>query len=538
MPSTQTDKLIITNLDQLNVKYGSAGANKVKTAVKKLIAADAARGLSAVLVDLSDSSAMAAYGATPIPAANAGDAKANKEAIDVIYGSQTLPPSYVMLLGSADVIPHVPLDNPLPINNMEGDTDTEVPSDLPYACDAPYSTEVQDFLAPTRVVGRLPNVTGDTDPSYLVGLLKVAATYSQRPAADYSKFLAISAHVWKTSTEMSLDTVIGSHTGMKISPPNGPKWTAAESKPLLHFVNCHGGNFDPDFYGQKGAGQFPVAHSAAWMASKVVEGTIMAAECCYGAQLYDPTNPFAGGQMGMCNTYLGRKGYAFFGSSNVAYGPADDNDLADIICQFFCTNISAGTSTGRACLQARLDYVLRRGSVFRPTDLKTLAQFNLMGDPSLTPVQAQPHAVMSVARAKPKAALESVARHGRLNRRAGLVARAAAVAAYRLISPKSPLGKTGLLAKMKKLAAEYGIKAPDIIISYEMSGAPVSPGAKSVAARHAFESIAVAAPGPRAIHTVAEKRDPPANRSNIRLVRGMQAVEYADGIEATVFESR
>jgi hypothetical protein len=271
-------------------------------------------------VDRSDAATMAAYGAAPVPAANAGDAKTNKEAIDKVFTFGDVRPAYLMLLGSTDVIPHAPLVNPL-----AGDGDADVPSDLPYACDQPYGTDVQDFIAPTRVVGRLPNVTNDANPAYLVGLLGTAATYTNRPATAYHAFLGISADVWKASSGLSLDAVFGAHTGMKVSPPGGYKWTAAEAKRLSHFVNCHGAAADPHFYGQKGA-SYPVAHSAAWMAAKLVEATVMAAECCYGAELYDPALPTALGQMGMCNTYLGGKAYAYFGSTNIAYGPATTND--------------------------------------------------------------------------------------------------------------------------------------------------------------------------------------------------------------------
>jgi hypothetical protein len=38
--------------------------------------------------------------------------------------------------------------------------DPDVPSDLPYACEAAFSRRPQDFLGPTRVVGRLPDLTG------------------------------------------------------------------------------------------------------------------------------------------------------------------------------------------------------------------------------------------------------------------------------------------------------------------------------------------------------------------------------------------
>src|SRR5439155_5510359 len=174
--------------------------------------------------------------------------------------------------------------------------------------------------------------------------------------------------------ELSLDAIFGPHAGMKIAPPDGYKWTAAEAKRLSHFVNCHGAAADPHFYGQKGA-SYPVAHSADWMASRVVEATVMAAECCYGAELYDPALPTALGQMGMCNTYLGAKSYAYFGSTNIAYGPAAANDQADLMCQYFLAEVLGGASAGRACLQARLKYVQTKAGVLTPADLKTLAQF-------------------------------------------------------------------------------------------------------------------------------------------------------------------
>jgi hypothetical protein len=41
---------------------------------------------------------------------------------------------------------------------------------IPYACEAPYSQKPQDFFRPTRVVGRIPDVTHGKDSANLVGL--------------------------------------------------------------------------------------------------------------------------------------------------------------------------------------------------------------------------------------------------------------------------------------------------------------------------------------------------------------------------------
>ena len=87
--------------------------------------------------------------------------------------------------------------------------------------------------------------------------------------------------------------------------------------------------------------------------------------------------------MGICNTYLANKAYGFFASTTIAYGDSDSNSGADLICQYFLDNILTGGSLGQAASKARQSFVHDNHD---PVDLKTLAQFNLYGDPSVTPV--------------------------------------------------------------------------------------------------------------------------------------------------------
>lgn len=117
MPALLADKFIVSNMSKLTQKYGVAVQQRL-AAVKKLIAMDAARGIVDVLVDLSDAVGMAAFGVAPIPADSAGDEKLNKDAIDAIYTHGDIRPSYLMQLGSTDVIPHVSL-----VNLLDGDGD-------------------------------------------------------------------------------------------------------------------------------------------------------------------------------------------------------------------------------------------------------------------------------------------------------------------------------------------------------------------------------------------------------------------------------
>ena len=86
-----------------------------------------------------------------------------KDAVDAIYAA--LRPDYIVILDAPDVVPHLALDNPTP-----GDKDANVPSDLPYACDAPFtSRDAAKYSAVTRVVGR---ITGITERGVFVLLLE------------------------------------------------------------------------------------------------------------------------------------------------------------------------------------------------------------------------------------------------------------------------------------------------------------------------------------------------------------------------------
>lgn len=370
------DKVIVTNLSALRSKYGK-GLPKIEAAVNRLIAADKKRGIVTRLVALDDAATMKKLNAPTVT--NAGDFKQNKQGIDGVY--RALMPDYLMILGANDIVPHQNLKNPL--FNQGGDQDQFAFGDLPYACEAPYSQKPQDFTGPTRVVGRLPDLNGVADVPYLIRIIEVAAGYKRLKPADYAGYLGISAQVWSGSTEMSLTNLFGSAKDLQLAPDKGPKWDASLISRRTHFINCHGAPADFHFYGQSGQ-NFPHAHDASFFNGKIKEGTIVAAECCYGGELYNPN--LADGQPGICNTYLGNKAYGFFGSTTIAYGPPTGNGSADLICQFFLRSVFKGASTGRAALEARQRFI-EASPELDPVDLKTLAQFNLYGDPSITPVE-------------------------------------------------------------------------------------------------------------------------------------------------------
>jgi hypothetical protein len=129
----------------------------------------------------------------------------------------------------------------------------------------------------------------------------------------------------------------------------------------------------------------PASLTSGTLTKKIKPGTVAAVECCYGAELYDSVT--LGLPLPICQQYLAHGAYGYFGSSTIAYGPAVGNGAADLITQYFLLAVIGGASLGRAALVARQQYIEQVGEL-DPIDLKTLAQFNLLGDPSVHPVKS------------------------------------------------------------------------------------------------------------------------------------------------------
>ncbi len=381
------EKLIVTHRGALKRKYGSRTA-EIDQALARLVARDKARDLTTKLIALDDPAALARAGGAPV--VRASDDRAAKRAIDALMAHHR--PEYLMILGSVDVVPHVSLQNPA---FGDEDDDDDVPSDLPYACDAPYSRDPRKYTSPTRVIGRLPDLTGPKgasglDPTYLVRQLDRAINWRSRPRAEFAEHFGVSAYKWRRSTALSLENLYGNAAELHLSPDEGPKWSKALLGRRVHFINCHGGRRDWRFYGEH-RGKFPEAHDSTHLDAKraITEGAVVAAECCYGAQLYDPskTEP-----RGIASAYMDLGAYAFFGSTTIAYGPFSGNGYADLICQYFIERVLRGASSGRAVLEAQQRFLQASGALDE-TELKTIAQFILLGDPSVHPVARAPHAL-------------------------------------------------------------------------------------------------------------------------------------------------
>jgi hypothetical protein len=381
MPNVPVVKVVIAHRGASLAKFGTSGWRRIRHAVTALVASDRTRGITTRLYTLDSASDANKVHAQVVTAP--GDVAAIKAAIDQI--NATWQPSYLLLLGGPDLVGTVNLANPLWTGDPQDDPDQFIPSDLPYTCDGPLTFSPGDYRGPTRVVGRIADLVGDSDPDALLVQLSAATLGTSLVRRSPQPVFAVSARVWQRSTALSVGALPEAAPDLHTAPADGPAWTAAQTAPPLHFVNCHGGEFDPKWYGQAAPNNWnlPPAIDAATLPGLVAPGTVVASECCYGIAHWPPSA--AHGQASVAMTYLRQGAVGVFGSSTVAYGPSASNAYADVLCRLFLAEVLAGASLGRAVLAARQQFV--QGQAFLdPTDLKTLAQFNLLGDPAAVPL--------------------------------------------------------------------------------------------------------------------------------------------------------
>jgi hypothetical protein len=447
-----TDKLIVSNKGALRRKYGAAGLARIGTALKQLIAADRKRGLATSVRFLDDARSMRGRRASAVT--DPADYAATKAAIDALF--RTERPDYLMLLGAPDIVAHQPLLNPL--YDPPGEPDRYAWSDLPYACAGHFSNDIASFTGPTRVVGRLPDLTGATEPgqaAHLVGLLKSAAGYRSRDTEDYAAHFALSAHSWAVSSARNLFEIFGNRDHLRTAPPSGPRFGASALAPLAHFINCHGDEGSAEFQGQFGR-NYPVALSTRAVTGHITPGTVAGVECCYGAELY--AADLIGIDIPICQSYLEQGAHGYFGSTTIAYGESRTLAAADLIVQYFLLEVMAGASIGRAALRARQRYV-REIVDLDPTDLKTLAQFTLLGDPAVHPVRTAAPAIGGNA-----ADSEVGDRQRRRERRAKLASEGAHLQASRATASRAtklPALSAGVHNALKTIAKEAGIRSTE-----------------------------------------------------------------------------
>jgi hypothetical protein len=279
---------------------------------------------------------------------------------------------------------------------------------------------------------------------------------------------ALSAEVWQKSTARNIEVLFGQGgvNRVRSSPPTIKSGANRFLSPLMHFINCHGAPHAPDFYGQRDE-NYPTALMTEGVADKVRRHTVIAAECCYGASLYRLEDEKSQ-RPPIANSYFDRGAIAFFGSTNTAYGDAERLSAADYLTQYFLLNVLAGASLGRACLEARQLFVNDKD--FDNYCKKTIAQFILLGDPSLHPCVEDDAAERQLK----QMADQKTARRIRRMELAALGKSAGEAAAFGGKKGRKPSGN--LAKQAKSIARKLGVR-PQNIDSYDVSGGPLYRGA-------------------------------------------------------------
>jgi Peptidase family C25 len=386
MPSV---KLSVTVRGLLERKYDAAALKTIDRAVKGWIAADANRGFRTIHVALDDAAAMKALG---VPAVK-GKATAGKvkRTIDALWARLT--PDYLVLFGGQDIVPSFVVANPS--YDPAGDDDKAVPTDNPYASSSPFRAKTRaSYLVPDRVVGRIPDMLVDGDPAWLLEYLSTAAGSTPGEASVYRDAYAICCDTWKHAGAACVEYLGKPASLLLVSPPEADSSATAKKRlsSRLHMIKCHGSPLDPQFYGQKG-NAYPVALFSATLKPRLKPGTLVAAMCCYGAQVYSPSDPAATvpGEWPLASTYLRKGAPGFAGSTMIAWVGVSEMMCADWIVAGYLKGVLGGASIGRAFLEAKQDYVRwinQQGHAPDLADEKTLIEFVLLGDPSIHPVSA------------------------------------------------------------------------------------------------------------------------------------------------------
>ena len=386
----KTIKLIVTHKGRMSKKYSESDLGKIGKALRSLATNDKSRGIVTHIVHLDDETEMKKYG---VPAL-VGQPTANKckKAIDALFVA--LSPDYLVILGAGDVIPFFDVPNPTfdKSGDNEGDDDQEVLTDNPYASSRKFvKSKLKNYLIPDRVVGRIPDLPGENpDVGWLLDYLKVAQSWKLQKSTWFADDLIVCCDEWKTAGNDCVTYLSRKPNRLMISPPvesKTPGHLKKRYKARVHMIKCHGARLDSHFYGQKGSKYPEVIHSVL-LKGKTVEGSVVGAMCCYGADVFDPNDPaaVAAGEAPIPSLYLRQGAYGFFGSTTLAWVGFTDMQCADWMVAGALRLVLNGASLGRGMLDSKQNFTKWIEQQGRTPDLaeeKTLLQFMLLGDPSI-----------------------------------------------------------------------------------------------------------------------------------------------------------
>ncbi|MFX0139375.1 MAG: C25 family cysteine peptidase [Candidatus Hodarchaeota archaeon] len=369
-------ELIISSKKKLIDKYGFDNFWIIDTTLHKLMSALKNDGLDSELVYIDDRYSLSPFRLQPVDPENPEKIKKLLDNIQERIESYYSTIEYFLLIGGDDIVPFYRVPNP--VYDPNGDPDKEIYSDSPYA-----STD-DEFLVPERAIGRIPD-SNSNDPQFLVSQIENiinSHTGNHKSGGNFG----YSAEVWKEASK-DVYQAMGRNQRLTYSPPTIARTlqkNLINQKKLLYF-NLHGNDKTASWYGQpRGRSTLTVAFTANQLETIDVEQAIVFSEACYGAHILgkglDTSIPLK---------FLEQKAECFVGSTMIAYGSlVPPISAADVLAKYFFQYVKDGLPYGIAFLNAKKDYAKKmiRLGLFHvdEVDAKTLLEFVLYGDPSLT----------------------------------------------------------------------------------------------------------------------------------------------------------
>ena len=393
-PKYGTVKLSVTLKRRLEHKYDRDALTKINTAIQEWINADADRGIQTVHVELDNSKEMRKRGVKPV-LGTVTPLKV-KRAVDELW--KRLRPKYLVLFGGDDVVPMFTVPNPT-LYWRQGVTDWDrmLRTDNPYASSKAFDPQdIESYLVPDRVIGRMPDMQGGvkrSDPAWLLDYLKTATTWAPKRPDFYKKTYAICTSESKSAGRECMQFISKPVSDLLVSPPTRDTATAARNRlsAPLHLIKCHGTRLDASFWG-KGK-RFVRAIKSTTLKACLTPATVVGTTCCWGAQIFSPNARHARhGKWPLASTYLRKGALGFVGSTGRAWFGGDTMGFADYIVADYLKWILRHASIGRALLESKhgyMCYYLEGGGTADALDQKTLVEYVLLGDPSIHPVGAK-----------------------------------------------------------------------------------------------------------------------------------------------------
>lgn len=496
IPSTPRNdrsiKLSVTVKRRLERKYNPAALQQIDGAVKRWIEADDKRGIQTVHVAVDDPTDknMKELGLTPV----SGKATPEKIKQAIKHLWDKLEPDYLVLFGGDDVVPMFEVPNPT--FGWPEDTEKTVPSDNPYATRLDFSrSDPRSYVVPDRPIGRIPDMVSapndtarNSDPAWLLDYLETATNWKPQDENFYKLRYAICTGEAKDAATEFMQKAFAKRSLTFICPPISDNSTPARNRlsARLHVIKCHGNRRDATFWGYESAdeenqkGTWKPALTSATLKARLKPSTVVAAMCCFGAQIFSPFDPKAKppGAWPVASTYLRKGALGFVGSTRMAWVGRSDMGPADWIVQSYLKNILAGASLGGAFLACKQDYhshYTLEDHVYTKDEQKTLVEYILLGDPSIHPVSS------------PQISAGGLAVPGRRRRRAARVKLAAGICEFlptrsRATPKEKAMAKAVFESAKRKIAKgdikkfkEFGIKATHVQVERVNAPVPVLP---------------------------------------------------------------